>query len=173
VVARRKPASRKPATLKALARPRRKVAPRAKAVRIAGVGNEAVMKATGRAWEEWLRVLDRAGFDVLNAQDGLEAIELLSHAGQAPSLVVTDIRMPRMGGLELGQWVGTRYPGVPLLYVSGFLYEAPPLVSENGPRAFLGKPFTPDAFLAQVRELCARNGGCGEVIWTSRRPHPG
>ena len=110
------------------------------------------------------RVLDRAGFDVLNAQDGLEAIELLSHAGQAPSLVVTDIRMPRMGGLELGQWVGTRYPGVPLLYVSGFLYEAPPLVSENGPRAFLGKPFTPDAFLAQVRELCARNGGCGEVI---------
>ena len=110
------------------------------------------------------RVLDRAGFDVLNAQDGLEAIELLSHAGQAPSLVVTDIRMPRMDGLELGRWVETRYPGVPLLYVSGFLYEAPPLDSDNGPRAFLGKPFTPDAFLAQVRELCARNGGCGGVM---------
>jgi two-component system cell cycle sensor histidine kinase/response regulator CckA len=109
------------------------------------------------------RVLDRAGFDVLNAQDGLEATELLSHAGQAPSLVVTDIRMPRMDGLELGRWVETRYPGVPLLYVSGFLYEAPPLDSDNGARAFLGKPFTPDAFLAQVRELCARNGGCGGV----------
>ena len=58
---RRKAVTRKPATLKALAKPRRKAAPKAKAVRIAGVGNEAVMKATGREWEEWLRVLDRAG----------------------------------------------------------------------------------------------------------------
>jgi CheY-like chemotaxis protein len=110
------------------------------------------------------RVLDRAGFDVLNAQDGIEAIELLSQVAHPPSLVVTDIRMPRMGGLELGQWVETRYPGVPLLYVSGFLYEAPPFVSNGGPSAFLGKPFTPDAFLQRVRELCARNGGCGGVV---------
>jgi CheY-like chemotaxis protein len=115
------------------------------------------------------RVLERAGFDVLNAQDGLEAIELLSQAGQAPSLVVTDIRMPRMGGLELGQWVETRYPGVPLLYVSGFLYEAPPLGSDGGPRAFLGKPFTPDVFLEQVRQLCARNGECGGLVPSSPR----
>ena len=34
---------------------------RAKALRLAGVGSEAVLKATGRAWEEWLKVLDRAG----------------------------------------------------------------------------------------------------------------
>ena len=61
MTARRKASTRKPATRKALARPRRKAAPKAKAVRIAGVGNEAVLKATGRAWDEWLKVLDRAG----------------------------------------------------------------------------------------------------------------
>ena len=110
------------------------------------------------------RVLDRAGFEVLNAKDGLEAIELLGQAAQPPTLVVTDIRMPRMGGLELGRWVETRYPDVPLLYVSGFLHEGPPLASDGGARAFLGKPFTPDAFLERVRQLCARNGGCGGLV---------
>ena len=61
MAARRKVAARKPATRKAPARARRKAAPRAKALRIAGVGSEAVLKATGRAWDEWLKVLDRAG----------------------------------------------------------------------------------------------------------------
>ncbi|HUP98545.1 MAG TPA: hypothetical protein VM073_11410 [Usitatibacter sp.] len=61
MAARRKAPTRKPATRKALARPRRKAAPKPKSLRIAGVGNEAVLKATGRAWEEWLKVLDRAG----------------------------------------------------------------------------------------------------------------
>ena len=56
---------------------------------------------------------------MLNAQDGVQAIELPSQALRPPSLVVTAIRMPRMNGLELGEWVRTRYPGVPLLYVSG------------------------------------------------------
>jgi two-component system, response regulator PdtaR len=110
------------------------------------------------------RVLDRAGFDVLNAQDGVEAIELLSQALRPPSLVVTDIRMPRMNGLELGEWVRTRYPGVPLLYVSGFLYEVPPVPPQDDLTAFLGKPFTPDAFLVEVRRLCARSGGCGGLM---------
>ncbi len=68
----RKAAPRKPAVRKALAK--RKTAPRgrvvtgklgAKGVRLAGVGTEAVLRATGRAWEEWLTVLDRAGAKAL------------------------------------------------------------------------------------------------------------
>jgi hypothetical protein len=65
----RKPAPRKPAVRKALAR-RPKTGPKtraakaslaAKGLRLAGVGSEAVLRATGRAWDEWLKVLDRAG----------------------------------------------------------------------------------------------------------------
>ena len=66
----RRPAKvRKPAVRKALAR-RPKASPptraakaslAAKGLRLAGVGSEAVMRATGRAWDEWLKVLDRAG----------------------------------------------------------------------------------------------------------------
>ena len=60
---------RKPAVRKALAR-KPKMAPKGRAassaasarvLRLAGVGSEAVMRATGRAWDEWLKVLDRAG----------------------------------------------------------------------------------------------------------------
>ena len=53
--------SRGPATRKALApvTSRRAAAP--KTLKLAGVGNDAVMKATGRPWDEWLKVLDRAG----------------------------------------------------------------------------------------------------------------
>ncbi|HUP31372.1 MAG TPA: hypothetical protein VM122_14435 [Usitatibacter sp.] len=39
------------------------------AVRFAGVGSEAVLKATGRAWDEWLKVLDRAGAKDMNHKD--------------------------------------------------------------------------------------------------------
>jgi uncharacterized protein YndB with AHSA1/START domain len=65
----RKHTVRKPAVRKALAR-KPKMAPKArsarkfagaKAMRLAGVGSEAVARATGRAWEEWLKVLDKAG----------------------------------------------------------------------------------------------------------------
>ncbi len=65
----RRPVVRKPAVRKALAR-RPKASPptraakatlAAKGLRLAGVGSEAVMRATGRAWDEWLKVLDRAG----------------------------------------------------------------------------------------------------------------
>lgn len=65
----RRPVSRGPATRKAPARaPTRKVAA-PKALRLAGVGTEAVLKATGRAWEEWLLVLDKAGAKKMDHKD--------------------------------------------------------------------------------------------------------
>src|ERR1700687_2828308 len=67
----RRASTRSPATRKAAAKPpgQRKVTPRAapkralnaKSLRLAGVGSEAVARATGRAWDEWLKALDRAG----------------------------------------------------------------------------------------------------------------
>ena len=65
----RRPAAKRPATRKAPARASRKPAARSKALRIAGVGSEAVLKATGRAWEEWLKVLDRAGAKAMPHKD--------------------------------------------------------------------------------------------------------
>lgn len=58
----KKMGARKVTTRKAIAKPRKKPpARKAAAKRFAGVGNEAVFKATGRTWDEWLKALDRAG----------------------------------------------------------------------------------------------------------------
>jgi len=65
----RKPAAKKPTVLKAPARRKKAVARKAAPVRFAGVGNDAVLKATGRAWSEWLRLLDRAGAKKMSHKD--------------------------------------------------------------------------------------------------------
>lgn len=61
----KRPAARKPAPRRASAKaaPRARIRPRSEAgaLRLAGVGSEAVIKATGKAWEDWLEVLDKAG----------------------------------------------------------------------------------------------------------------
>jgi hypothetical protein len=63
----RKPAVRKPLAKRKLPAPTRvaKASLAAKSLRLAGVGSEAVLRATGRAWDEWLKVLDRAGAKAL------------------------------------------------------------------------------------------------------------
>lgn len=65
----RRPVSRGPATRKAPARTATRKVAAPKALRLAGVGTEAVLKATGRAWEEWLLVLDKAGAKKMDHKD--------------------------------------------------------------------------------------------------------
>jgi uncharacterized protein YndB with AHSA1/START domain len=84
-----KPAVRKPAVRKAPARSKVPLERRivrgsfaAKGMRLAGVGSEAVLKATGRAWEEWIKLLDRAGAKALPHKD---IALLLSRTFQVPN----------------------------------------------------------------------------------------
>jgi uncharacterized protein YndB with AHSA1/START domain len=67
----RRPGARKVVTMRKATATRRAKAPaRAKAApRLAGVGSSAVLKATGRTWEEWLKVLDRAGAKTMPHKD--------------------------------------------------------------------------------------------------------
>jgi CheY-like chemotaxis protein len=100
------------------------------------------------------RTLTQAGWDVVAAFDGLEAIEVLHLIRHAPALVITDLRMPRLDGAKLGEWIAGRYPGVPILYISG--YVDPLLPPAHGSvRAALAKPFTPEMLLKAIHDLCA------------------
>jgi len=102
------------------------------------------------------RVLEGAGFELLHALDGVAAIELLCREPSPPILVITDMRMPRMGGAELGRWLAEQRPGVPVLYVSGYTpdEEQPPVSEAELQRCWLAKPFSPDQLRAKVQELC-------------------
>jgi two-component system cell cycle sensor histidine kinase/response regulator CckA len=98
------------------------------------------------------RALEAAGFRVLEAEDG--AIALRIAEGAELDLVVTDIVMPGMSGVELAERIAPSHPGLPVLFVSGYADEAPESRGGGAPgRELLGKPFRPRQLVERVRRL--------------------
>lgn len=97
------------------------------------------------------RVLGRAGYNVLEARDGEEAIQLVRRHNGHIDLVITDVVMARMGGLELARRVAKEQPGLPILLMSG--YSAEEMPENDLTIGFLQKPFTPRELLQKVATL--------------------
>jgi PAS domain S-box-containing protein len=98
------------------------------------------------------RVLRRAGYRVLEAADGIEALELDAMFGAGIDLILTDVVMPRLGGPELVRRLTARAPGRKVLFTSG--YSASPVSEGLEPgQAFLQKPYLPSTLVAAVRRL--------------------
>jgi|CXWL01.1.fsa_nt_gi signal transduction histidine kinase/ActR/RegA family two-component response regulator len=102
------------------------------------------------------RILVHAGYQVLVANDGIDALARLDAAAQPVDLLVTDVLMPRMGGAELALRLRERAPDVGLLLLSGYADRpgVPGLVNEGA--GFLAKPFEPAALLRAVHEQLER-----------------
>jgi CheY-like chemotaxis protein len=94
------------------------------------------------------RMLADAGFEVLEAHSGTEAVELLATLNGTVRLVVADVSMPSMTGIELATLMAHRWPTTPILLMSG--QGGPPA---GYPGLFLPKPFTAEALLDAVRRL--------------------
>ncbi len=99
------------------------------------------------------RSLVEHGYRVLEAPAAERALAI-ARAQEVPvGLVVTDVILTQRDGVELARELGRTWPGVPVLFMSGYTGEQLP-----GPGAlpadarFLPKPFTPDVLLAAVRE---------------------
>ena len=84
-------------------------------------------------------LLRSAGYEVLPARDGKEALELLEQHGERIRFVVTDLNMPVIDGVELARIVRSRFPGVAIVFMSG---EPMPEVASPLAHAILRKPFT-------------------------------
>ena len=91
----------------------------------------------------------RDHFRVLAAADGQEALDTVRMVGDEIAALVTDIRMPRLDGLELAAQLRAMDEPPPLLFVSGLVGGR----ELSGP--FLAKPFRPEALLAAVQRLVA------------------
>ena len=98
-------------------------------------------------------VLNDGGYTVIEAANGSAALAAYEKNSHKIDLVLTDVVMPQMNGMELGERLAEKNPDLPLLYMSG--YRDSPVNSPPGKpaRAFLNKPFTPDTLLAKVREV--------------------
>jgi CheY-like chemotaxis protein len=100
------------------------------------------------------RSLSDAGYTVLLAQDGEEALEVARRATSPIDLVVTDVVMPRLGGRELATRLAAASPALRVLFVSGYASDslAPADLREPGTE-YLPKPFTPLVLLDRVRKM--------------------
>jgi two-component system cell cycle sensor histidine kinase/response regulator CckA len=99
------------------------------------------------------KMLVQAGYTILEARDGAEAVRLCEGHPGPLHLLLTDVFMPTMNGPELAGRLRQARPNLKVLYTSGYPAEA---VLRHGvpdlEAAFLRKPFTPAALLTRVRE---------------------
>ena len=111
--------------------------------------------------EEGLRALNARGltsrgYTVLEAGNGVEAIEVLEKSGKPVDLVVSDVVMPEMDGPTLARELRSRNPELKIIFVSGYAEDAfQKNLPEHGQFAFLPKPFTLKQLVAAVKETLA------------------
>ncbi|MBI5904538.1 MAG: response regulator [Deltaproteobacteria bacterium] len=93
--------------------------------------------------------LQNEGYDVLSAGSGEEAVRICREFDGRIGVVLTDMIMPNMGGVELAGRVRAMRPGTKILFMSGYAEEE--MSSIGAP--ILQKPFTPHALSAKLREV--------------------
>ncbi len=96
--------------------------------------------------------LRQEGYRVLEARNGAEALQIFHDCGGAVDLVVTDMRMPYVGGSELASKLKMERQDLPMLFVSGYASDV-----QLGPMtALLQKPFVKADLLHAARSLLGR-----------------
>ena len=100
------------------------------------------------------RLLERAGFDVRLAKDGIDALEKLQE--KKPDLMLLDIEMPRMDGFEVATQVknSSELKDLPIIIISSRTGDKHQTRAfELGVNRFLGKPFQEKELLEQINQL--------------------
>jgi signal transduction histidine kinase/CheY-like chemotaxis protein len=106
------------------------------------------------------QVLGKAGYEVVEAHDGVEGLEVLRSQASSIGLVLTDLVMPRMSGTAMHDAARASGLGTPFVFVSGYSEEQL-AVDTRADIPLLQKPFTPAALLEAI-----------ETAWNSRTPDP-
>lgn len=98
-------------------------------------------------------VLESAGYKVIDAKNGKEAIELVNNCNENIDLLITNIVLPGECGKELANTLRKQFPDIKVLYISGYNYD---IISKYGiteEMPILKKPFVPTELLKRVREI--------------------
>jgi len=113
--------------------------------------------------------LTELGYRVFAASNAAEALRILEAESGEMDILVTDVVMPEVGGRELARKVERLLPGMPILFVSGYVRDPEPMVDKDGrPVDYLEKPYTPMALARRIRSALdaapARSaGGAGRA----------
>ena len=118
------------------------------------------------------KILRRKGYEVRQALCVSAALETLE-AGRSFDLIIADLMMPQVGGIELLKIVRERWPGTPVLIITGYASIASAVEATRfGAVGYLPKPFTPDELEKAVNKVMS---GAAAVIPVSEEelPEPG
>jgi PAS domain S-box-containing protein len=100
-------------------------------------------------------ILKGAGYTVLVAAHGGEALEVSKHQRGPIHLLISDLVMPEVGGRELATRLWESRPDLRVLFMSGYMGDDVMKHAPHGPGiGFIGKPFMPEDFIRKVRECC-------------------
>jgi len=100
-----------------------------------------------------LHILRGCGYNVLEASEGREAIDIAETYEGSLDLLISDLGMPYMGGHKLSGWIASLRPECKVLLVSGHKATAIGDGVPEAEHAFLQKPFTPSALAHKVRNV--------------------
>jgi two-component system cell cycle sensor histidine kinase/response regulator CckA len=101
--------------------------------------------------------LVRNGYNVLEAANGVEALNIAQQAGGKIDLVLTDVVMPSMGGIQVADRISLLYPTVKVLYMSGYSDVEPGCHGLGQERPLLQKPFSLHYLATTLREVLERD----------------
>ncbi len=95
-------------------------------------------------------VLGEEGYDVLATADGPRGLEIVR--GQRPSLILLDLALPSMNGLEVLRKIRDIDPAIKVIVITGYgTEEASQVARRYGAYDFLGKPVSTETLLAKIR----------------------
>jgi PAS domain S-box-containing protein len=130
--------------------------PRVTATQWRGQGTVLVVEDEEGVREVVRRMLERLGFQVITAEDGIAALERLQAHQGAIAAVLLDLSMPRMTGQEALHEIRRLRPDVPVVLMSGYTEQevaSKLLDSVGGATGFLQKPFLPEDLTSVLREV--------------------
>lgn len=119
-----------------------------------GGGTILIVEDEANMREVTRRIVSSGGYHTLTAANGEDAIEVAASYRGAIDLLLTDVIMPQMTGSEVADRIRTRYPGIKILFMSGYtrgFLDSREALAEGF--HLIEKPFTGPALLAKLREL--------------------
>ena len=113
--------------------------------RILVIDDEAIVRLSCR------RALVPLGYEIVEATDGVEGLEKLK--GEPFDLVLTDIKMPHMDGLDFALNMAKNHPGIKVILMTGYgTSDTAQRARQLGFNRYMEKPFTPEALSRLVKE---------------------